>query len=221
MHIGGVTLVSPSVNDFAGSEAGVNVTVNAGIYTVNELDDRGYVKTLSADCSGTIGVGETKTCTITNNDIPHATRTLGFWQTHTQYTTTWFNSGLNPLTIGTHTIDSNSKLFAGFYASISKKSTGAKRTQLDQARMQMLQQWLAAKLNCEAFGCSGTTQTLLTNAATAFAGSDRNLILSFASQLDAYNNSNDPLPISGQGKATPKDSTTQASSQLSFWNSLP
>ncbi len=89
--------------------------------------------------------------------------------------------------------------------------------------MQLLQQWLAAKLNCKAFGCSLTIQTLLNNAATAFAGTDRNLILQYASQLDAYNNSNDALPISGQGKATPKDS--QALAQLTlvvgFWNVLP
>ena len=87
--------------------------------------------------------------------------------------------------------------------------------------MQMLQQWLAAKLNCQSFGCSVGTQTLLSNAATAWAGTNVGLIQSYASQLDAYNNSNDALPISGQGKATPKNSTALATLAFSFWNVLP
>ncbi|MBX4190215.1 hypothetical protein KW791_02895, partial [Candidatus Parcubacteria bacterium] len=218
MHLTGSAL---SANDFAGSESGVNVTLNAGAYTADEATNAGYIKTLSADCSGIIANGQTKTCTITNNDMPHATRTQGFWQTHTSYTTTKFNSGLNPLTIGTKVIDSPAKLFAGFYASIPKTSTGAKRSALDQARMQMLQQWLAAKLNCQAFGCSLTTQTLLNNAATAWSGTNVSSIQSYASQLDTYNNSNDALVISGQGKATPGTSQTTATSGMSYWNILP
>ncbi len=220
MHLTGTNL---SNNDFNGSEAGVTVTLDAGLYSADEQNSNGYIKTLGANCSGTIAVGETKVCTITNNDTPHATRTQGFWQTHTTYTTGVFTSLGGSLTIGNHIINSPEKLFSGFYADISKTSTGAKRTQLDQARMQMLQQWLAAKLNCKAFGCSLATQNMLTAAAAAWAGTDRNLILSYASQLDAYNNSNDALPISGQGKATPKDSQALAAiaNLLGFWNNLP
>lgn len=218
MHITGTNV---SANDFPGSETGVEVTLNAGTYSADELSNNGYVKTLSGDCSGTIALGQTKTCTITNNDIPHATRTLGFWQTHTIYTTGIFNEFGGTLQIGGHKIDTVDKLFAGFYASISKTSGGAKRSQLDQARMQMLQQWLAAELNCQAFGCGITTKSLLTSSALAWAGTNRNLILSFTSLLDVYNNSNDALPISAQGKATPKDSQTQAASALNFWDTLP
>ena len=216
MHLTGTNL---SQNDFAGSETGVTVTLNAGAYTADEINNAGYTKTLSAECSGTIAVGQTKTCTITNNDRASATRTQGFWKTHTTYTTQVL--GTNTFTIGSHAINSPAKLFAGFYASLSKTSAGGKRSALDQARMQLLQQWLAAKLNCTAFGCSTTTQTLLNNAATAFAGTNQTLIKSYATQLDAYNNSNDALPISAQGKATPQTSQSTASSQLSFWNTLP
>ncbi len=206
-----------STSTFVGSEAGVNVTLNAGAYTADEVSNAGYVKTLSAECSGTLAPGETKTCTITNNDIPHPTRTQGFWQTHTAYTASVLAG--KSWTIGTHTVDTPEELFSGFYASLSKTSTGAKRSALDQARMQMLQQWLAAKLNCAAFTCSASTQTMLSNAASAFGGTDKNLILSYASQLDAYNNSNDALPISAQGKATPKNSQALAGTTL-FWNIL-
>jgi len=149
------------------------------------------------------------------------TRTLGFWQTHTAYTSGIFSGFGGTLTIRTHIINDTSKLFAGFYASIPKTTSGSQRSALDKARMQMLQQWLAAKLNCQAFGCSSATQTLLTDATTAWAGTNTSLIQSYASQLDVYNNSNDALPISGQGSATPKASQLSASASLSFWDVLP
>lgn len=217
MHLTGSNL---SNNDFAGSESGVTVTLDAGSYSANEILDDGYVKILSPDCSGTIEVGETKTCIITNDDIPHTTRTLGFWQTHTAYTSTWFDS-INPILIGTKTVSTTSQLFAGFYAGISKNSTNQKRSVLDQARIQMLQQWLAAKLNCATFGCGAPTQTLLTDAATAWSETSTSSILSYASQLDAYNNSNEELPVAGQGKATPSISKSIAATAISYWDFLP
>src|SRR2546421_7088065 len=62
------TNVQPSAT-FPGAEApGTTVTLNAGSYSVNEAAVSGYTKTLGADCSGTIANGETKTCTITNDD---------------------------------------------------------------------------------------------------------------------------------------------------------
>lgn len=58
-----------SSGSFAGSEAGVDVTLDAGSYAVTETSLSGYLQSGSGDCSGTIAVGETKTCTITNDDI--------------------------------------------------------------------------------------------------------------------------------------------------------
>lgn len=58
-----------SSSSFAGSAAGVDVTLDAGTYAVTETSLAGYLQTGSGDCSGTIAAGETKTCTITNNDI--------------------------------------------------------------------------------------------------------------------------------------------------------
>jgi hypothetical protein len=55
--------------NFAGSEAGVNVALDAGSYSVSETGPAGYAPSFSADCTGSIDIGETKTCTITNNDI--------------------------------------------------------------------------------------------------------------------------------------------------------
>jgi hypothetical protein len=47
---------------------GTLVTLDAGAYEVKEDTVTSYLPGLSEECSGTIGVGETKTCTVTNND---------------------------------------------------------------------------------------------------------------------------------------------------------
>ncbi len=67
-----VTGNSQTVTPFSGSESpGTTIGLNEGNYTVDEQSHVGYTETKSADCSGTISIGETKTCTITNNDIPN------------------------------------------------------------------------------------------------------------------------------------------------------
>lgn len=59
-----------SNTSFPGSEnPGTTVTLNAGAYSVDEVGLSGYAKSLSADCSGTIAIGDSKTCTVTNDDI--------------------------------------------------------------------------------------------------------------------------------------------------------
>jgi len=65
-----VTGTNPSSASFAGAESpGTIVTLDPGSYSVDETALPGYTKSLSADCSGTIGPGDSKTCTITNKDI--------------------------------------------------------------------------------------------------------------------------------------------------------
>jgi hypothetical protein len=67
MNVTGTNVSNPS---FPGAESpGTTVTLNAGAYSVDEAAFPGYAKTIGANCSGTIAVGETKTCTITNEDI--------------------------------------------------------------------------------------------------------------------------------------------------------
>lgn len=58
-------------NSFAGSESGVTKTLpSVGAYSVTETAVPGYALTSqSADCVGTIALGESKTCTITNGDL--------------------------------------------------------------------------------------------------------------------------------------------------------
>jgi hypothetical protein len=64
-----VTGNSPSPASFAGSSTAVDVTIDAGSYSVAEGSVYGYSGTLSTDCVGSILPGETKTCTITNDDV--------------------------------------------------------------------------------------------------------------------------------------------------------
>ena len=57
-----------STSSFPGSVDGTTVTLNAGSYTVRETTDlTHYAAAFSDDCSGTIALGETKTCIVTNS----------------------------------------------------------------------------------------------------------------------------------------------------------
>ncbi|HET8652952.1 MAG TPA: hypothetical protein VFM13_10310, partial [Gaiellaceae bacterium] len=60
---------NPADHVFAGDESGTLVSIDAGSYSVGETGPSGYAASYSADCSGSIAVGETKTCTVTNDDI--------------------------------------------------------------------------------------------------------------------------------------------------------
>ncbi|HTN24738.1 MAG TPA: hypothetical protein VL120_12175, partial [Solirubrobacteraceae bacterium] len=53
----------------AGDESGTDVTVDPGAYKVSETGPSGYAASYSADCDASIAIGETKTCTVTNDDI--------------------------------------------------------------------------------------------------------------------------------------------------------
>ena len=67
MNVNGTDVSNAS---FAGSETGVMVTLDAGAYSVSESGGAsGYAANLSSDCSGTIDLGDSLTCTITNDDF--------------------------------------------------------------------------------------------------------------------------------------------------------
>jgi hypothetical protein len=53
----------------SGNSAGTMVTLAPGAYSVVELSANGYNVSYSADCSGSIEAGQSKTCVVTNNDI--------------------------------------------------------------------------------------------------------------------------------------------------------
>ncbi|MFH0828989.1 MAG: NEW3 domain-containing protein [Candidatus Kerfeldbacteria bacterium] len=102
MDIAGVTVLGTS--SFPGEEAGTTRTVTTGVYNVTETQLPGYTASFSADCAGTLAFGETKTCTITNDDI---VSTIGLVKTATPavvsaggnitYTLAWSVTGVNPV----------------------------------------------------------------------------------------------------------------------------
>jgi uncharacterized repeat protein (TIGR01451 family) len=193
--------------------------LDAGVYVVKEVAQQYWKCTTSSSITVELQSGEISG----NNNFGNAkivTRTQGFWATHPDYTwIVWSKE-----TIGSKTIDDDGKLFGAFWSNIAYTSTGKKRTLLDQARMQLLQQLVAAMLNVKAFGDDdlGTGATLIAAGKSAFAGTDRAKILSIAAQLEAFNKSGDNLPLPpgvNPGPADPK--IAQAIANIGFWDSLP
>jgi hypothetical protein len=64
---------NPNPGSFPGSSEGTRVTLSPGQYSITEtVPNTGQIgvnKTMSPDCSGSINVLETKTCTITNQVV--------------------------------------------------------------------------------------------------------------------------------------------------------
>ena len=109
MTINGVTV--PSGASFPGAESpGTDKVVHPGTYNVTEAGGAGYFTTFSADCSGSIALGQTKTCTVTNNDLGPR-RTAGYWKTHEAATTPML-----PQTLGTYAVTTFAQALAVFNA---------------------------------------------------------------------------------------------------------
>jgi hypothetical protein len=103
-------------------------------------------------------------------------------------------------------------LMGGFWAGISKISTAkgntGSRSDIDQARMQMLQQYLAAVINVARFGSN--TEAFLAAARAAYCGSDLNAIKAQIGILGTYNESGDSGLFTPGVSATTKLSKDQA-----------
>jgi len=217
-----------------------------GSYTVTETLPNAFWEFGGVSCANTVGgasypvtnvangvtinltPGADVTCTFVNNKLG-PTRTQGFWQTHTAYTTSIFNTPLNTFSwftagsikigdgiVNQDLITDTGKLFGAFYSSIPKKTDKSNRNAVDKARMQLAQQLMAAKLNCAAFGCPSSIQTQIANADSVYATGTVTQILAAAAQMDAYNNSGDTLTIGPAGPATPK--TSQSLANKAFWD---
>jgi uncharacterized repeat protein (TIGR02543 family) len=152
------------------------------------------------------------------------TRSQGFWATHYEFTkAVW--ALVADKTIGTKVVNTDGKLFGAFWSNIPYKSDGkTKRTALDQARMQLLQQLVAAILNVQEFGDDslGTGASLIAAGKAAFAGTDRAAIISAAGALAGFNSWGDgePLPVGViPGSANPQKAQSMASKP--FWDTLP
>src|SRR5207247_3773974 len=99
---------TPDQTSFASSDAlGKTVLLTAGGYSVSDGGVTGYTQTsASADCSGTIAAGETRTCTIVNDDvqpklivIQHVINDNGGTATAASFTTSVTGSSPSPARI--------------------------------------------------------------------------------------------------------------------------
>jgi hypothetical protein len=165
-------------------------------------------------------------CSYTNNN-QQATRTQGFWSTHTALANAvWSGVNFPPsspgspvagspdatlcgVTITALPVPGENILMGGFFANVANLSgKGGKRSSIDHVRMVMVQQYLAAVLNNHMFG-SGTSQ-MLADARTAYCGSDPKAIQTQTGILDSFNSQGDNLGTTPQGSATPGISKSQA-----------
>jgi hypothetical protein len=174
---------------------------------------------------GSIGIdlapGDEVTCTFINEtDFP--TRTQGYWKTHTNVTQDLFENPIDQesaavvgftngtIIIGSSTtgvvIDNIKEVFGLYYSNNhwesdkfnTPKSDGTARSYLDQTMIVMIHQLLTAKLNCGAFGCTETANTLIAACDEAFATGNLTALSSVdtpfpgsgcTEELDWYNNS--------------------------------
>ena len=182
----------------------------------------------------TAGSGDTVVCTFVNSNVL-TTRTQGFWATHTALANrVWGGNGTTPppgavVVAGTGdaklcgptelsaaTNLGTNELMGGFWANIATKlKNNAKRSTLDQARMQMLQQYLAAVLNFHMWG-SPVPGGGLGAARTAYCGTNVTAIKSWIGILGSYNTSGDSLDFTPGASATVAASKSQAN--LGFWD---
>ncbi|HLW54852.1 MAG TPA: hypothetical protein VKW06_18600 [Candidatus Angelobacter sp.] len=172
--------------------------------------------------------GDNVVCTFVDNNA-QATRTQGFWATHTALANeVWGGNGTTfpssssgspvtgspdaslcgvTITAFTTPLEEN-VLMGGFWANISHTSAGKKRLAIDQARMQMLQQYFAAVLNVHFFG-SGSEQ-MLVDARTAYCSGNASAIQAEIGILGTFNSQGDTLGTTPGGSATTKTSKAQA-----------
>jgi hypothetical protein len=163
------------------------------------------------------------------------TRTQGFWATHsTLANIAWFGGtdpvsghtfpgvvntpGIGDINLCGRPIDTLYKLMGAFWTGISQDCNGGKRSKLDQARVQLLQQLIAAELNASAFGSvpaggSGKFQEW----ENAFCGTNSVAIGKAQSEAAAFNS------IGDNGNFTPGTSAdskhARAIADNCFWNS--
>ncbi len=234
------TLTPPGV-DLADTVVFENLP--AGVKTITESPTAGYILTdlgcsaqgeasvdpaATSTVSTTLVNGETVTCTFINQQNTGTTRTQGFWATHESVTNAvWFGgsvgghtfTGLGSRTVCTREVSTIGGVLGGFWSSISGTSTGGARSALDQARMTLLQQLLAAILNNAAFGSSPSGGTSIAQAKAAYCGTDVTAIQEAANAMEAFNTSGDNKTFTAGVSADGKQA--KADADPSFWDVLP
>jgi len=135
----------------------------------------------------TLVSGDNVECVVNDNG---ATRSQGFWATHSdQAKYFWDTTNANVCGKDANTYPI---MEGGFWSSIPKLSDGkTSRTSLDQARMQLVQQLIAAKLNVKAFGLTLDNPNLISDANNICKTGTPSQIIAQVGILDQFNTSGD------------------------------
>jgi hypothetical protein len=171
--------------------------------------------------------GGTVTCTFVNQQQQgQTTRTQGFWATHLSIAAVaWvggdfagnhFVGAPDQLLCG-KTLDI-AKVMGGFWSNIANKTDKKKRTDIDKARMQLLQQLLAAELNYSAFQSVPPTMTTAA-AEAAFCGNDIDAIKAAQIAMASFNESGDSGAFTPGASAEPK--AAKALANMIYWDIMP
>jgi hypothetical protein len=268
------TSPEPPYTHFSLTSGGQNSqTLDTGTYTVKELVPLGWVLDAIGDdpanstdptachvtgSGGSDGHGDTSTQTATihlkkgdtvtcyfENTGQGATRTQGFWATHSRLANiAWFGgqgfghdfgfgvagvAGIGDLTLCSPVKKDMStsvvtqpvalgRLMGGFWSGVSTKSTGSKRTTIDQYRMQLVQQLLAAELNAAAFGAAPSSGSF-SAWESAYCIGDQTAIKNAQQQAASFNSQGD---TSGFTPGTAADSkNARAIAIIPYWDVLP
>ena len=110
------------------------------------------------------------------------------------------------------------RLMGGFWSGISTKSTGGKRTSIDQSRMQLVQQLLAAELNASAFGSLPSSGTF-SAWESAYCGSSQTAIKNALQQAASFNSQGDSSKFTPGTSADSKGARAMAN--IPYWDVLP
>ncbi len=139
-----------------------------------------------------------------------ATRTLGFWKTHCEYTEHVFTVHCGgSISLGwIPPITNINDLLGVLFANPAKTSGGAKRDALCQARVITSKQAVAALLN-NCLDNGATLPKTPAEIAAILAGTNKTAIKQLGELLDVYNNSGDDITIIDDdgflfGRATPR-----------------
>lgn len=182
----------------------------------------------------TIKNGDTVTC-VFENTSQGVTRTQGFWATHPALANiAWFGgsafghtfpgvastAGIGDTSLCGRPIDTLGKLEGAFWSSISSTSTGVKRSPLDQQRMQLLQQLMAAELNASAFGSAPAGGSAMYAAwESAYCGTSSTALKSAFTQSSTFDTTGDSQLFTPGTSADSKYARSIAN--LTFWDVLP
>ena len=184
----------------------------------------------------TLRPGDTVTCVFENTRLSPggATRTEGFWSTHPVLAeVAWLGgiyagrrfggaddtSGIADREVCGRSIDTLRLLEGGFWADGARTTRRARRSDLDQARLRLLAQVLAAELNASAFGSVPPGGPgVFAQWEQALCGTDVIAVRSAEAEAAAFNGAGGPAASAPGASADPRRARALASEP--FWDTI-